>query len=50
MNAIKISDIYDCQEKDAGKYDVSLFDFKGNETKVTYKLIVEGNSVVKRNH
>ncbi|XP_035702852.1 uncharacterized protein LOC110846713 isoform X2 [Folsomia candida] len=34
--------IYDCQEKDAGKYDVSLFDFKGNETKVTYKLIVEG--------
>jgi hypothetical protein len=35
--------IYDCNEKDAGKYQMSLFDFKGNETKLSFKLSVEGH-------
>lgn len=30
--------VYDCHEKDAGKYRVSLFDFKGNESKISFHL------------
>ncbi len=34
--------VYDCHEADAGKYSISLFDFKGNESKVSFKLHVDG--------